>query len=327
MNYQELEKTLGRYCVYSGMEDQELFEHFNNKFLSVPFNNEQMFVFDTNREFKNRNHIVSIHEKNNGRIPMHIFHYIVMTYVYSGSFTLTVENQTVVLKAGDIIILDKHVPHSVAATGENDVGINIILNENFFSNKFINTLPRDQLITTFMTELMNHRNTHNHYLLYYTKDDPLLRNCIQNILCEFFEPRICSDDIIDNYIMILISHLSRESSYNTNFSHYGVKNQELANRILDYINQNYQKGNLSDMCQTLGYNSSYISKFIKEFSGKTFKQLVNEQRMKKALILLQNKEMPIYEIAEKVGISNLTSFYQRFKHFTNYTPQEYRTRM
>ncbi|MBO0458117.1 helix-turn-helix domain-containing protein [Enterococcus hulanensis] len=327
MNYDELEKKLWSSSTYSGMTDAELLDHFNKKFPSVPFNNDEMFIFHHNREFENRNHIISVHDRKSGRVPMHIFHYIVITYVYSGSFTITVEEEVVTVNEGDIIILDKHVPHSVAPTGENDLGVNIILNEQFFPNKFINRLPTNQLITTFIIEMMNHRHTHNHYLLYFTNNDMLLKNCIQNILCEYFDPRTCSDDIIDNYIMILISHLARESSYNTNFLANKTKNRELVNRIFDYINQNYQTGNLTDMCSRLGYNASYISKLIKQTSGKTYKQLVNEQRMKKALILLQNNELPIYEIAEQVGISNLTSFYKRFKDFTNCTPQEYRRRV
>ncbi len=69
---------------------------------------------------------------------------------------------------------------------------------------------------------------------------------------------------------------------------------------------------------------SYTSKLIKKFSGKTFKQLVNEERMRQSLILLQNKETPIYTIAEDVGFSNLTSFYKKFEEFTGLKPQEYR---
>ena len=78
------------------------------------------------------------------------------------------------------------------------------------------------------------------------------------------------------------------------------------------------------MCMHFGYDPSYTSKLIKQFSGKTFKQLVNEERMKKAIILLQNKQLPIYEIANEVGIHNLTSFYKRFQEYTGYTPQDYR---
>ena len=133
-----------------------------------------------------------------------------------------------------------------------------------------------------------------------------------------------SDEIIDNYIMILITHLARKGQYNTNLSVSLFKNQKLMDDILEYIHHHYQDGNLKNMCMHFGYDPSYTSKLIKQFSGKTFKELVNEERMKKAIILLQNKQLPIYEIASEVGIHNLTSFYKRFQEYTGYTPQDYR---
>ena len=41
--------------------------------------------------------------------------------------------------------------------------------------------------------------------------------------------------------------------------------------------------------------------------------------------LLRGTARPIYEIAEEVGLANLTSFYQRFREYAGCTPQEYRT--
>ena len=327
MNYQVLEETLKSSKAYSYTSDEELINHFKDKFTIVPFHHDIMFIFHHEREFQNRNHIISLHQRSSGRVPMHIFHYIVMTYVYSGTFVITVEDETVTLHQGDIIILDKHVPHSVAPTTENDLGVNIILHENYFSHRFINKLPNDQLITQFMIELMNHQHTHNHYLLFYTHQDQLIHNCIQNILCEYFDSQLSSDDIIDNYIMILITHLARIGQYNTNLSVNTFKNKDLLDKIILYIHQHYQEGNLKKMCQHFGYDPSYTSKLIKKFAGKTFKQMVNEERMKKAMILLQNKELPVYEIAQEVGIHNLTSIYKRFHEYSGYTPQEYRNQL
>ena len=327
MLYEELEQLLSSPLAFSNTSDEELLEHFQQKFDMVSYADEQMFVFHHDRQFQNRNHMITLHERSSGRVPMHIFHYIVMTYVYEGSLQVRVEEQNVTLHEGDIMILDKHVPHSVEATSEHDLGINIILHEHYFSNKFVNQLPNDQLITRFMRELMNHQHTHNHYLLFYTKKDALLKNCIQNMLCEHFDPMTCSDDIIDNYIMILITHLARKGQYNTNLSVSLFQNEQLMNSIMNYIQQHYQDGNLTHMCKSFGYDASYTSKLIKRFSGKTIKQLVNDERMKKAVILLQNKQLAIYEIAQQVGIHNLTAFYQRFQSYTGVTPQQYRNRI
>ena len=46
--------------------------------------------------------------------------------------------------------------------------------------------------------------------------------------------------------------------------------------------------------------------------------------MRQAVMLLQGTQMPAYEVAQAVGISNLTQFYKRFRDFAGMTPQEYR---
>lgn len=324
MDYNQLTSIINSPITYSNTSDHQLIEHFKKKFSIVPFENDFMFILHHDREFQNNNHIISFHPRNNGKVPMHIFHYIVITYVYTGTLILTVEKERLVLNKGDIIILDKHVPHSVEKTSDCDLGINIILNDNYFSQRFINHLPKDQLITQFLLELMNHQKTHNHYLVFYTSQDHLIFNCIQNILCEHLDSNISSNDIIDNYIMILITHLARKKQYNTNLTASLFKNQQLMQDILHYIKNHYRDGNLNNMCSNFGYDSSYTSKLIKQFSGKTFKELVNEERMKNAAILLKNHDIPIYEIASSIGINNLTSFYKRFKDYYGCTPQLYR---
>ncbi|WP_099221548.1 helix-turn-helix domain-containing protein [Listeria costaricensis] len=326
MNYQELEQLLYSERTLSNHTTQEIYQYFLESKKRVSYEDDCLFVFHNDREFQNRHHIIDIHQRNNGKVPMHIFHYILITYCYSGKLTILVGGDEVELQEGDIIIFDKHVPHSVEATGAQDLGINIILGEDYFSKKFINHLPNDALMSQFMFELMNRQKTHGHYLVFHTKKDHLVHNCVQNILCEHYDFTICSNDLIDNYIMILVTHLVRKFQYNTNLSATIFKNQKLLDDILDYIKKYYMLGNLQVMCREFGYDPSYTSKLIKKYAGKTFKQLVNEERMKNAVILLNNKELPIYEIAETVGFKNLTSFYKNFYTYMQCTPQEYRKR-
>lgn len=63
---------------------------------------------------------------------------------------------------------------------------------------------------------------------------------------------------------------------------------------------------------------------MKNATGRTFKQLVNAERMRHAALVLRGTTDPVYEVAQGVGIANLTSFYQRFRDYAGCTPQEYR---
>ena len=63
MNYQVLEETLKSSKAYSYTSDEELINHFKDKFTIVPFHHDIMFIFHHEREFQNRNHIISLHQR------------------------------------------------------------------------------------------------------------------------------------------------------------------------------------------------------------------------------------------------------------------------
>lgn len=48
------------------------------------------------------------------------------------------------------------------------------------------------------------------------------------------------------------------------------------------------------------------------------------ERMRHASLMLRGTSQPIYDIAQAVGLANLTSFYQRFREYYGCTPKEYR---
>ncbi|HJG27164.1 MAG TPA: helix-turn-helix domain-containing protein [Subdoligranulum variabile] len=65
---------------------------------------------------------------------------------------------------------------------------------------------------------------------------------------------------------------------------------------------------------------------MKRQAGRSFKELLILQRMYQACFLLSNTELPIYEIAQKVGYNNLGFFYHKFEAVYHVSPAEYRAR-
>ncbi|HRM89934.1 MAG TPA: helix-turn-helix transcriptional regulator, partial [Thomasclavelia ramosa] len=56
----------------------------------------------------------------------------------------------------------------------------------------------------------------------------------------------------------------------------------------------------------------------------TFKQLIQEERLKAAANLLKTTSLPIVEIMQEVGYENITYFYKIFKEKFKITPSIYR---
>lgn len=327
MNHKELKDYLNTDAVTNLIYTDETNKHFKKKYPQVLINGQQVFLCDTNREFNGKNHKIIIHKRGSDPVPLHIYQYVFLYYVYCGEIITTIDNRVYHLKAGDLVIFDRYVPHSVEKTMKDDLAINMILSDVFFENNSITISQKNnKQINRFLFELMNNHIQHPHYFIFNTKEDSFVRSCVDNILCEHFDNIMYSNEIIEHFIVILITHLVRKFPYQTNLVIDNTKNLNLVNEILIYIQHNYQNGNLNEMCKKLGFNPTYISRVVKENLGQNFKDLINTERMKKASILLINYSIPIYEVAEKVGFSNLNSFYKKFQEYAGCKPQEFRDR-
>ncbi len=92
--------------------------------------------------------------------------------------------------------------------------------------------------------------------------------------------------------------------------------------ILDHLSD-------PDLCRleiadAMHLNPDYLSyNFHKEF-GNTLTAYITSVRMDQAKYYLKNTTIPINQIAEKVGIPNLSYFYRQFKKAVGTTPQLYR---
>lgn len=103
----------------------------------------------------------------------------------------------------------------------------------------------------------------------------------------------------------------------------GSKDERLT-AMLNYIQNNYQDVTLENMAEQFHLSEPYISKYIKDKSGRTFGEHVARIRMKRAKTLLKNGNMTVENIAYAVGYQNVEHFNRTFKKAFDMTPIQYR---
>ena len=67
-----------------------------------------------------------------------------------------------------------------------------------------------------------------------------------------------------------------------------------------------------------------LSTVIKEFSGQTVMQGLNQKTLLQAKVLLRHSDLMIYEIADRLGFAEPTAFNRYFKREVGMTPLEYK---
>lgn len=94
--------------------------------------------------------------------------------------------------------------------------------------------------------------------------------------------------------------------------------------MLNYIQNNYQTVTLESVAEQFHLSEPYVSKYIKDKSGKTFGEHVAHIRMKRAKTLLKNGNMTVENIAYAIGYQNVEHFNRTFKKTFDMTPIQYR---
>lgn len=120
----------------------------------------------------------------------HIHEYIELNFVYSGQCGQTINNKDVLLKKGDIVLIDTDIPHSIAKTGEDDIIINLIINQNFFSKCLSQIAATKSYLSQFLLQAISDTQKHNQYLIFRNTNTEKISLLFQQLLCEVYEPGI-----------------------------------------------------------------------------------------------------------------------------------------
>ncbi|QAA30265.1 response regulator [Clostridium manihotivorum] len=105
-----------------------------------------------------------------------------------------------------------------------------------------------------------------------------------------------------------------------------VKYKPVVLLAIRYINKNYFVNdlNLEKVAEEFEVNPSYLSKLLKQQTGMSFIDYVTNIRINKAMCIMEDPSVKIYEVAELVGYSNQHYFCKAFKKVTGFSPSEYR---
>lgn len=104
-------------------------------------------------------------------------------------------------------------------------------------------------------------------------------------------------------------------------SHYN----QLINDALKYIDLNlHDTITMKQVALHLHLNPSYFSVLFKDETGVTFSEYITKLRLQRAKELLLSSDMPIWEIAEKVGYNTDKYFIKVFKENEGVSPKSFR---
>lgn len=104
-------------------------------------------------------------------------------------------------------------------------------------------------------------------------------------------------------------------------------NSRVIKEVIDIINENYMNDiSLEWIADKVYLSPGYLSGFFKKETGQSLIKYITLYRLARAKEFLQNTNMKINDISEKVGYSNTSYFCMAFRNYYGVSPAKFRER-
>lgn len=137
----------------------------------------------------------------------------------------------------------------------------------------------------------------------------------------FFKEEI----IASSFGLIMYYYVSKFKEAYPNLEVKNTRYEEITFRFLKLLNENFkQERSVQYYADILCLTPGHLSKILKEVSGRSASQLINEIVIMEAKILLDDPKLTIAQIADELQFSDQSFFGKFFKKHTGNSPLNYK---
>ncbi len=251
--------------------------------------------------------------------PEHTHDFVEVVYMCSGKTTHIINGKTIELGEGELLFLGQNAKQEIFPASGNDIAVNFIILPQFFYKTLEMLGAEETPIKKFLLESL-FKEENPGYLHFKVSDILPVQNLIENLLWTLTgntpNKRNINQTTMGLLFMQLLNHTDKLA--------YQSREEAAILQIFKYIEENYKNGSLTEAAGLLHYDFYWLSHEIKNQTGKTYTELLQEKRLSQAAYLLKNTRIGVDDISKAVGYENKSYFHRLFaKHF-GMSPKKYR---
>lgn len=256
--------------------------------------------------------------------PVHQHAYIELGYVDKGCASQVFSKQEYRFHEGDFWIIDKNCYHSDVYCSDDLFEVYIGIPSEVFDVVFLESVG-DSPVQQFIYNALVKQKEKRQFLKFSPREDKITaRRLMEGIVNELDGKRAGTKDIVKGMLVRLMALLASE--YDTLLANQDkVKIHELSYKEVEAnIHANYQTVKINKLIDRFHYNSDFYNRIIKENSGLTYSEYLQNIRLDQAASMLLNSELAVSEVIAHIGYQSKGYFYKIFEDRYHMTPVEYR---
>lgn len=261
-------------------------------------------------------------------------------YIFHGNGALKIDGQNILLANGDVVLISPETVYDISCNLSVGEYIQIQVNTDELEQILIPCFHNEtELLTKFQKLIQTNHNVKG--FIFRMKEQSGLSALLSDIWKEAENnEKYCSQllklKIVEIFFIILRSYedtlvipagaFAAVSETAPSVLFDGNQNAVTA-KALAMIGQQYNTITLKGMADSLGYSAKQMGRLLKQYTGRSYTELVGEYKLNTALSLLESGDYSIAEIADMVGFSEVSHFYAAFKKYVGVPPGEYRQKI
>ena len=194
--------------------------------------------------------------------------------------------------------------------------VGVLVKVEAFYRDFLPLLSRDSQLMKFFLGPRNNLYSEQFKQVSIPRSSGI-RDVLELMAVEYAQNRKGSQEIVESLALALTMAVGREWRE----SNSPERGTSASQAVIDAIASDLQGVRLSSVARTLGYHPNYLSALVRKETGKTFSELVQEQRMQRAEMLIERTTLSIEDVAQLSGYSSTSNFYKVYSGYFGHSPR------
>lgn len=247
--------------------------------------------------------------------PRHNHDFFELSYVCRGEILNVIDGVELYMSQGDMILLNQYALQEIRCINPEALIVNVCIKEELFARTLKEFVLDKNPISEFLRRDNLGKQKYMFFSTGYSRDIPVFMN---NMVEEYTKAGFHQTFSLEAWLLLLFDSLVKSGQY----SYSGIDKNAL--KVIQYIQENCIHKNMEVMAAELGYNTNYLTGYIKIHTGRNCREIMKETRLKEALRLLADTPLSIYEVSEACGYASPSHFFRIFKETYQMSPKEYR---
>lgn len=265
--------------------------------------------------------LICVHKSDGVQELFHRHDFFYFNYTYKGeydSLSYKYDNR-ITIREKELYAGQPFAGHALCVhDNQETIIIGVLIQKETFFRVFLPLLSANSKLFHFFLDPATNSFS-DEYIHFKIEEDCNIRTLLEMMMIEYAYKQEDTQDVLKPLVLAFLMQIARQYA----LIYKEPVSDKLSNKIVQYMSEHSDIVTLKDIAKHFSYHPNYISTLLHREIGKSFSEILLEQRMERALILLKGTTLPITEIAQMLGYSNSSNFYKAFREYFHVSPREY----